>query len=91
MAHRGQPTCCWYLDKVQVSTQAPSSRLQDDYDYARLVLERLEDGHNILELVDTFGKHGSGALLTDRQWLTDAEDGRQALLKDVGQLRSLGV
>jgi hypothetical protein len=55
-------------------------------DDARLVLEGLEDGNNVHELVDALGEHGVDALLADRQGLANAEDAREALLKDVREL-----
>jgi hypothetical protein len=59
-----------------------TTRLVGDDD-ARLVLELLEDGHNVPELICALGKHSVDALLPDRQALADAEDARQALGEDV--------
>eukprot|EP00802_Teleaulax_amphioxeia_P017586 Tamp_17748.p1 GENE.Tamp_17748~~Tamp_17748.p1 ORF type:complete len:234 (+),score=17.94 Tamp_17748:140-841(+) len=68
-----------------VVTRACPDRLVGD-DNARLVLEGLEDRHNVRELLDAFGEHCFDALFTNGQGLADAEDAHEALFKDVGEL-----
>ena len=66
------------------SADGPHGLVGDDN--ARLVLEGLEDGHDVLELRHALREHGIDALLADGQGLADAEDAHEALLKDVGEL-----
>mmetsp|Transcript_3947 Transcript_3947/g.13498 ORF Transcript_3947/g.13498 Transcript_3947/m.13498 type:complete len:335 (+) Transcript_3947:41-1045(+) len=55
-------------------------------DDARLVLEALEDGNDVLELAHALGEDGVDALLADGQRLADAEDAGEAVLEDVREL-----
>ena len=55
-------------------------------DDARLVLERLQDRDDVLELAHALGEDGVDALLADGQRLADAEDAGEAVLEDVREL-----
>mmetsp|Transcript_30987 Transcript_30987/g.64961 ORF Transcript_30987/g.64961 Transcript_30987/m.64961 type:complete len:294 (+) Transcript_30987:307-1188(+) len=66
------------------SADGPHGLVGDDH--ARLVLERLEDRDDVLQLVDALGDGRLQPLLADGERLADAEDAHQPLLEDVRQL-----